>query len=210
MSERLFVEDDGSALDPALLYDVFAQFSIPPGTVIFQLTDVLTGAVQVLPAPIFHTYRALIRIAVDRLSLNPTAYVVECWSNRTFEVGLRVDYHIDNDENLRQKTGRLSVPTWGAIYHAGPSALEVGGTWFDPPPVDPLREDRLFASPLFADVISPAGRLVTFRPGRFVMFDGRCPHCVVPFGSLPTPRVTILFNFWPKERLPRTSDTIEQ
>ena len=210
MSERLFVEDDGMAVDPALVYDVFARFSIPPGTVIAELSDMQTGGVQALPAPISGTFRALVRVAVDRLGLNSTAFFVECWSNRTFEVGPKVDYHLDNDETLRRKTGRLSMPTWGAIYHAGPRAPDVGGTWFDLPPLDPLKEDRLFTFPLFADVVSPEGRLVSFRPGRFVMFDGRCPHCVAPFGPLPTPRVTILLNFWPKERIPRANDVLEQ
>ena len=210
IEEWLFVEDDGMALDPALVYDVFARFSIPPGTVIAKLSDMLTDGVQALPAPISATFRALVRVVVDRVGLNQTEYFVECWSNRTIEVGPMVDYHLDNDENLRRKTGHISVPTWGAIYHAGPGAPEVGGTWFDLPPLDPLEKDRLFASPLFADVISPEGRLVSFHPGRLVMFDGRCPHCVAPFVALPTPRVTIMLNFWPKERIPRAYDVLEQ
>ena len=204
MAERLFVEDVGHALDPDLVYNVFSQFSIPPGSVNFQLSEVLIGFAHTLPAPIMGTFRALIRIAVDRIGLAPSACTVECWSNRTFGVGPRVDYHVDNDEKLRRDNGHLSVPTWGAIYHAGPADGEVGGTWFDPPLEDPCQEERLFASPLFADIVSPRGRSVSFRPGRFVMFDGRCPHCVIPFGPMVSPRVTILLNFWPNANRAQT------
>lgn len=198
----VLVEDNIAALNDALVYDAFSLFSIPPGAIICPASEVLAGSVAGLPAPIALTYRELARVVIERLELNPAAYAVECWSNRSLEGNFSVDYHLDNDEHLRRETGRLSVPSWGSIYYAGPDTAGVGGTYFNPPLVEAEVDACLFATPQFADVVSPAGRLVSFRPGRVVIFDGRCPHCVEPFAHIASPRVTILMNLWPNTQAP--------
>lgn len=203
ISDNLWVYDDAvRVLDTMLVYNVFAQFSIPPGSVTCASKEALAGTIPALPGPIARTYGALVCAGIERLGLDPAAFTVECWNNRTFESGTEVDYHVDNDEVLRQATGRLSVPAYGLIFHVGPDGEGVGGTWFDPPSRALGADPRLFTRPNYADIVSPAGRLVSFRPGRLVLFDGLCPHCVEPFARIASPRVAILVNFWPNERGP--------
>ena len=88
------------------------------------------------------------------------------------------------------------MPDRGLIFYTGPDKEDVGGTYFNPPIKDTVDDNKLFCNPLFDDVANDTGRSVSFLPGRLILFDGRCPHCVVPFEKLVNPRVTILANFW--------------
>lgn len=183
-------------LDLVPVYDVFSRFSLPPGLVTCDLDCALQGDIDGLPTPIGGVYREILRAAVDELDVCVGSFRVECWTNRAWEVRSEVEYHVDNDEILRRRTGSVVMPDRGLIFYAGPDEQEAGGTYFNPPIEGAADDKDLFCNPLFDDVATDMGRFVPFLPGRLVLFDGRCPHCVVPFNRLVSPRVTLLANFW--------------
>ena len=184
------------SLDVISVYDVFSKFSLPPGLVIGDLEHALNGKMEGLPAPIAGVYREILRVAVVELAIDLGSTKIECWSNRIFEAGTVVDYHVDNDEKFRRRTGNLIMPKWGLIFYVGPDEQGVGGTYFNPPIEKPEDDNNIFCSPVFDEVVRDGGESVPFQVGRLVLFDGRSPHCVVPFKRLTRPRVTILANFW--------------
>ena len=187
------------SLDVISIYDVFSKFSLPPGLVTCDLDRALKGKIEGLPEPIAGVYRRILRVAVDELAVGVGTARVECWSNRIFEARNAVEYHVDNDEKFRRRTGSVVMPEWGLIFYVGPDEQEVGGTYFNPPIKKPKDDNNLFCNPLFDEVVKNAGRCVPFHVGRLILFDGRCPHCVVPFERLSRPRVTILANIWKSE-----------
>ena len=199
MSSEEWLKLDDEALETTTqnaIYDVFSRFSLPPGLLTGPIQAALEGKIPHCPAPIAAVYSEILRAALERWSLDAPDARVECWHNRCHESSSSVDYHLDNDEELRRRTGEVRTPRYGLIFHAGPPAANVGGTYFNPPLDDPSADPNLFRHPRYDTVISSQGRLTAFVPGRLIVFDGRCPHCVEPFASTDLPRVTIMANFW--------------
>ena len=187
------------SLDVISVYDVFSRFSLPPGLVIDDLDHALNGKMEGLPAPIAGVYRRILQVAVEELTIDLGAARIECWSNRIFEAGSVVEYHVDNDEIFRRRTGNVVMPNWGLILYVGPDEQDVGGTYFNLPIEKPEDDNNLFCNPIFDEVVKKGGRSVPFHVGRLILFDGRSPHCVVPFERLTRPRVTIMANIWKSE-----------
>ena len=185
-------------LDVDPLYDVFSRFSLPPGLLTWDLTHALSGKIDSFPSPIAAVYGAILRVAVDEWSTDLGRLRVECWSSRSWKANREVQYHVDNDEAVRRRTGTVLMPVRGLIYYVGPDESRVGGTYFNPPIERATDEPNLFCNPVYDEVVNGTGALVPFLPGRLVLFDGRCPHCVAPFKRLVNPRVAILANFWHK------------
>lgn len=194
---KLIIFDISTLLDNSIVYNAFSKFSIPPGTAVCSIDELLSASYAFLPKSILGVYRVIVREAVLRMPSPQEACWVECWNNRALEGSNDVDYHVDNDERLRKQSGILSVPNWGLIYHVGPQSLtEGGGNWFNTARGSYRSDPHLFVRPRFEDIVSPMGRLVEFKPGRIILFDGCYAHCVEPFLALSDPRVTILVNFW--------------
>jgi hypothetical protein len=190
------IDNQVPRLDLAAVYGVFSEIRIPSGLIKEPLSAALNGVIVELPDPLATVYKELLSIVVSHLELKTCQYMVECWSNRNISVGQNVDYHLDNDENEREKTGNVLSPAYGIIFYVGPENFDVGGTYFNPPIKDFHDDQRLFNMPQFNAVITTSGILVPFKPGRIIIFDGRCPHCVAPFAEVERPRVTILCNVW--------------
>ncbi len=187
----------------ALVYDVFARTVVPPSSFWARGADVVSGSIDGMRPELAHFFGTLTREVFSQLRLDPADHEVECWSNRASSVGSRVELHVDNDEAARASSGVVTTPQHGAIYDVG-GADEVGGTWFGLPLNEVDQDPDLFQQPEFARVIERDGVAVPFVPGRLVVFDGRMPHCVVPFGPVQRPRVALLCNIWPRGmRFPR-------
>lgn len=194
----LSVHDMPSAFhNLALVYDVFARTVVPPSTFWGRGDDLVRGLIDGMRPELAHFFGTLTREAFSHLGLDPGDHEVECWSNRANSVGARVELHVDNDEAARASTGVVTTPQYGAIYFVGGSE-EVGGTWFGPPLTEADQDPDLFQQPEFARVIDRDGVAVPFVPGRLIVFDGRMPHCVMPFGPVQRPRVALLCNIWPR------------
>jgi hypothetical protein len=189
-------ENPVASPDMQILYDVFSEFSLPPGIILACLSEALTGNVDGVPELVGLVYGRILDAVVRMLDVDVSCYKVELWSNRVHQVGPDVDYHLDVDERIRANTGAVCTPDYGVIFYVGPDGRELGGTYFNPPLADAGKDARLFKHPAFSEVVSEAGIWVSFRPGRLVVFDGRCPHCVAPFPYMPNPRVAILANLW--------------
>ena len=168
-------EGELRTLDVVTVYDVFSRFSLPPGLLTCDLERALRGDIEGLPAPIALVYRELLRVAVNELGIGVGELRVECWSNRTWEARREVEYHVDNDEVLRRRTGEVIMPDRGLIFYTGPDKEDVGGTYFNPPIKDTVDDNKLFCNPLFDDVANDTGRSVSFLPGRLILFDGAMP-----------------------------------
>jgi hypothetical protein len=199
MSSTEWLKVDDNRLKPlnnAAIYDAFSRFSLPPGLLSGSLGQTQEGGLAPCPAPIAAVFGELLTAAVEMLGVMAPDVRVECWNNRCKGSGSAVDYHLDNDEQLRRRTGEVRTPDHGLIFHAGPEQDGIGGTYFNPPLDDPLSDANLFEHPRYHDVLTDEGRLVPFAPGRLIVFNGRCPHCVEPFADTDLPRVTILANFW--------------
>ncbi|MDP9572181.1 UNVERIFIED_ORG: hypothetical protein J2W66_002666 [Agrobacterium larrymoorei] len=195
--EWLWVEEKRlQHLDLDAIYSAFSQFSLPPGVFFADVGSALTGMIEGLPNAVAMVYREILVAAVDVMGLDTSSLRVECWSNRAKGGSGIVDYHVDNDEDLRRRTGEVAVPKLGLIFYTGPSKGKVGGTYFNPPINSATEDLNLFRRPPFDSIVHGNGRLVEFTPGSLVLFDGRCPHCVVPFREVIEPRVTIMANFW--------------
>lgn len=199
MSSAEWLRVDDKILKPLnikVIYNAFSQFSLPPGLISGSLAQAQKGRIAPCPAPIAAVFGELLTAAVEMLGVMAPDVRVECWNNRCRGSGSAVDYHLDNDEQLRRRTGEVRTPDQGLIFHAGPEQDGIGGTYFNPPLDDPLSDATLFQHPDYQDVQTDQGRLVGFRPGRLIVFDGSCPHCIEPFAATDAPRVTILANFW--------------
>lgn len=183
-------------LDLAAVYGVFSEIRIPSGLIKEPLSAALNGMFSELPDPLATVYKEILSVVVDYLDLKVCEYKVECWSNRNKFVNQNVDYHLDNDENERKMTGNVLSPAYGMIFYVGPEGFDVGGTYFNSPIKNFHDDQKLFNMPQFDAVVTTSGVLVPFKPGRIVIFDGRCPHCVAPFVEVERPRVTILCNVW--------------
>lgn len=195
MATRDFVRIQDEVLSDVELLEVwqqFAEITIPAGSIFTDSAGLRKRA----------SAGQFVEGLVYRLLHRELAYVgpqsrVEFWVNRSVEVTDTVDYHVDNNESLRARSGKVRMPATGAIFYAGPLQGDVGGTYFNPPLADAGNDQRLFTRPQFCDVQTKAGIAVPFRSNRLVVFDGRCPHCVIPYRSKgDKPRVTLLFNIW--------------
>jgi hypothetical protein len=191
------IEHTFGAAQLAAIYEVFAEVRIPPGIFRLRLDQLCDGNVHGLPLGISDTYRRLAELLFEHAGIEaPENFVVECWSNKNHKVdAARVEYHVDNDEDLRRRTGIVRTPLCGLILYVGPDDGEIGGTYFNVPACW-SKDRRLFQRPRFDEVFNDLGMLIQFQPGRVVVFDGRCPHCVVPYEYISRPRVTLLCNAW--------------
>ncbi len=187
----------------ALVYDVFARTVVPPSRFWVRGDEAVRGAIDGMRPELAHFFGNLTQVVLGLLGLDPTQHEVECWSNRTYSVGSQVELHVDNDEVARAASGVVTTPQYGAIYYVGGSE-GVGGTWFRPPLTEVDRDPDLFQRPDFGRVIERDGVAVPFVPGRLIVFDGRTPHCPMPFAPVRRPRVALLCNIWPRGmRFPR-------
>lgn len=187
----------------AVVYDVLSQIAVPPGTHWARGGDAVRGSIDGLPPELAQVFGNLADVVLGDVGLDPTHHEVECWTNRLHSVGARVELHVDNDEVARASSGVITTPQYGAIYYVGGSEA-VGGTWFRPPLTEVDQDRDLFQRPAFARVIERDGVAVSFVPGRLIVFDGRMPHCVMPFAPVEQPRVALLCNIWPRGmRFPR-------
>jgi len=183
--------------DLAAIYDVFSRIAIPPSTVWARGDDAVRRSIDGLTPELAHVFATLAGAVLGDVGLNPAHHDVECWSNRLHAVGERVELHVDNDEVVRASTGVVITPRYGSIFYVGGSKA-VGGTWFRAPLADVDQDQDLFQRPHFARVKEGGGMAVPFVAGRLVVFDGRMPHCVMPFTSVERPRVALLCNVWPR------------
>lgn len=198
--QRMSVHDLPSAYpNLALVYDVFARTAVPPSSFWARGDDAVRNSIDGLAPELAHFFGNLAQVVFSHLGLDPTQHEVECWSNRAYRVGPRVELHVDNDETARASTGVVTTPQHGAIYYVG-GAEGVGGTWFRPPLTEVDQDPDLFQRPEFARVIERDGVAVSFVPGRLIVFDGRMPHCPMPFAPVGRPRVALLCNIWPRGR----------
>lgn len=187
----------------ALVYDVFARTVVPPSSVWVRGDDAVRSSIDGMAPELGHFFGTLTQVVFSHVGLDPTDHEVECWSNRSHTVGSQVELHVDNDEAARASSGVVRTPLYGAIYYVG-GADAVGGTWFRPPLTEVDQDPDLFQRPEFARVIERDGMAVSFVPGRLIVFDGRMPHCVMPFAPVRRPRVALLCNIWPRGmRFPR-------
>lgn len=189
--------------DLAVVYDVFARTAVPPSSVWVHGDDAVRGSIDGMAPELAHFFGNLAHVVFSHLGLDPIQHEVECWSNRAHDVGSLVELHVDNDEAARASSGVITTPQYGAIYYVGGSEA-VAGTWFGPPLTEVDQDPDLFQRPEFARVIERDGVAVPFVPGRLIVFDGRMPHCPMPFAPVVRPRVALLCNIWPRGmRFPR-------
>jgi hypothetical protein len=120
---------------------------------------------------------------------------VEWWLSRMSPNDVQVDFHVDRDERLALRTGRLVHPRVSSVLFLNRvkgGALAVTA--------EPPCEANPALAPTRLDL-----DLVTPRPNRFVVFDGRLTHGVldarnhVPTRRLPGTarrRLAVVMNWW--------------
>lgn len=120
---------------------------------------------------------------------------VEWWLSRMKTTNVQVDFHVDRDEKLALRTGKMVSPKWSSVLFLNRC---VGGLLAvtDQRPVEknvakaPARFDFDLAEP---------------RPNRFVVFRGDLTHGVLDaFNEIPSRRLkmhvglryAVIFNWW--------------
>lgn len=120
---------------------------------------------------------------------------VEWWLSRMKTTNVQVDFHVDRDEKLALRTGRIVSPRWSSVFFLNRS---VGGLLAvtAAPPV----EENVAKAPSVMDF-----DLAAPRPNRFVVFRGSLTHGVLDArNEIPSRRLrmdvgvrhAIIFNWW--------------
>lgn len=133
---------------------------------------------------------------------------VEWWLSRMRTTDVQVDFHVDRDERLALRTGRLVLPRWSSVFFL--NRCRGGLLAVTDAPPNPANE-ALAPDAQDWDLVRPI-------PNRFAVFDGRLTHGVldarnrVPSGELPgnVPlRLALIVNWWHRrpEATPRWSET---
>jgi hypothetical protein len=133
---------------------------------------------------------------------------VEWWLSRMSTTDVRVDFHVDRDERLALRTGRLVLPRWSSVFFLNRCRGGLLAVTDAPPNPD---NDALAPDSQDWDLVRPA-------PNRFAVFDGRLTHGVldarnqVPTRKLPGQvplRLALILNWWHRrpEQTPRWSET---
>lgn len=134
---------------------------------------------------------------------------VEWWLSRMRTTDVRVDFHLDRDEKLALRTGRVVNPVWSSVFFLNRCRGGLLAVTREPPNEenDALAPDRLdrmdFAKP---------------EPNRFVVFRGSLTHGVldarneIPTSRLPGRgplRLALILNWWDHrpERVPEWNET---
>lgn len=122
---------------------------------------------------------------------------VEWWLSRMSPLDVRVDFHVDRDERLALRTGRQVHPLVSSVLFLNRvrgGALAVTAE----PPCE--ANPSLAPENLDLDLVTP-------RPNRFAVFDGRLTHGVldannrIPTRRLPGTarrRLAVVMNWWPR------------
>ena len=183
------------------MYQVFSKVIIRSDLVFFSESEIKSFSSDAPIKRILKQFAQEVIFDVEKWQeLSLKHYSCEIWSNKNLSAPEQVAYHVDNDESLRQQTGEICMPLFGAILYIGPPQLNKGGTYFNPPLEHPSHDPILFQMPDYKSVVHDDGQLIPFRTSRLIVFDGRCPHCIQPFqASSHSPRVALLCNIWAKE-----------
>ena len=112
-------------------------------------------------------------------------------------------FHIDNDEELRKRTGKVSAPVAGAILYLGSRRVARGsGTFFvHESSIARTLEPYLFQECDWSDLeprLRAHGQAITFVPGRLVIFQGELAHAAIPqkVCTRRATRTALLVNIW--------------
>ena len=178
-------------------YGIFSNAMLPPGTTYIRPENLNSPAsYSNCKSTIALFFLEFAARALEAAQLDSWTQF-EVWTNRSTHCSDHVDYHLDNNEELRRQTQKIETPKCGFILYLGPDSSGIGGTYFNPPIVSPEADKNLFRHPRMEDVTTTSGIYIPFNVGRLVVFDGRAPHCVVPFSHSPKgTRVALLGNAW--------------
>lgn len=120
---------------------------------------------------------------------------VEWWLSRMKTTNVQVDFHVDRDEKLALRTGRIVSPRWSSVFFLNRSVGGVLAVTASPP-----AEENVAKAPDAVDF-----DLAAPRPNRFVVFRGSMTHGVLDArNQIPSRRLrmdvgiryAIIFNWW--------------
>jgi hypothetical protein len=189
---------------------IFADYQIPSGSLYLDVSaigsnDAAADTLQErmdgpLAIALGQYCRNLCALATD-LSMSPVRRL-EVWTRTAARHDDKVLLHVDNDEALREASGAVHCPVFGSVLHLATcgSSIEGGGTFF-------VTSNEVSVAPylfqptswqLLEPVLLPFGFIASFIAGQTILFDGKMPHCIMPFTvSDPTkPRISLLVNGW--------------
>jgi len=201
-----------NVLPPTLVenaYEIFQAHRIAAGTVYLpveyidyeeQLLTKLSSCVAEPAAALLAKYCTSLYRCATRV-FDQQLDGLEIWTNCSIKCDHNVWLHVDNDEMHRKETGELKHPHFGSVLHLGPIAGMRGGETFFCLSNEPKLDNITFKTlpwGLVSTVVMGSGMTVPFRAGRTILFDGRLPHCVLPFTfeDEHKPRLTLLVNGW--------------
>jgi hypothetical protein len=186
------------------LYSVLSQVLVPPSTVYVTNTLLKTKS-ECLDYLADYIPRALCMFLHLHLTNLSKRLSIEDHAEGGWEVWSRVStcnspsfgyLHVDNDELMRTRSGRLVSPHYGSILYVGPGAELSGGetAFIDPAAVN---ANQLFSALHPEDFAAQPFEYVKPIVGRLVVFDGEVPHAVMwTKGQWKGPRITFLANYW--------------
>ena len=186
------------------LYNVLCQIFLPPSTfyisnsLLKRESECVRQLADYIPRPLGMFVHLHLNNLRSRLSIEEDAPGGwEVWSRVSTSNSPSFGYlHVDNDELMRSRFGRLISPDYGSILYVGPRSEIYGGeTAF----IDPaaITADQLFSKRQPEDFSAVPFIFVKPIVGRLAVFDGKLPHAVMwTKGRAAQPRITLLANYW--------------
>ncbi|WP_155931351.1 hypothetical protein [Pseudomonas aeruginosa] len=190
------------------LHTVLQHVWLPPST--FFVANELIAANKVsealddyIPKPLSSFFEGHLRKLMENLAITPDSEGGwEIWSRVSGADSPSFGYlHVDNDESLRAKEGKLLAPLYGTILYVGPREGVEGGETAFLTENAPHVMGNVFTKLSKEDFSSSVFSLVSPRAGRLTIFRGHVPHAIM-WAKIDSgkPRVTLLANYW-RERI---------